>query len=790
MLFFLLIPDSLFLIAPFMTRQNIVSFLKGVTYVGVYGGLLMPLVFIPIVIFPFVFSKLVFFQALIGLTLPAYILLAWMEPKYRPKVDFLYGAIAAYFVAIALSMIFAEDPMRAWWGNQERMNGLFTLLHFLAWLTMTVSVLPRWNDWRRLLNYEAVLSAIMGIVALLQLVYPRLLLFPASGRVGGLLDNPIYMGAYQIFNLAFIGLLFLKARSLSARIFYGVVGVIDIAAFIAAQSRGALVGLGAGIIVFVFFYACFTKNKKARYGILGFLAVLMVGYGLIFTFRETAPVKHSIFYRLTDFSGAVTTRLIAWRIGWEGFKERPLTGWGFDNFHLLFNHKYNPQSLRYGIYETWFDRAHNTIVDVISMTGIFGLITFFLIFAALFISIWRAFRHQKIDLPIAAILFGLPVAYFVQNLFVFDHPAGFSMSFLLYAIVIAATRGEFIGQGDTTVPVDSANATKHKRGFSWFAYGLLQCFALFLVWRTSLLPFEASRLAISANNAFGTTYGFSQAQAAEKIWTPYVDEQSFLLSRNLIQVASQGNLNKLPSWQDQYALAKRLNEEELRRHSHNTHPHLIYAQLAAVVAPYLPSEAAIAEREYLAGIETSPKRQQLYYGLGNLYLRMGRKTEMFDLYRKVKDFDLDLGEGHWMYGLVLFYDKPDAQEGSKELLLSQSAKYPHIYNDARELIPMADAYITLGDKEGLRHLVDHLSDVPVTQANFYAQLAFKYHLAHLDEEQEKVLAFAETQDPSVRQLFQNIVQGGGGVAPAPAPTTVDTSHQLATGTKGVRGPRR
>ena len=178
-----------------MNREKAVRYLKAITLVGIYGGLLMPLVFIPIVIFPFVFSKLIFFQVLIGLTFPAYLVLAWMEPKYRPRFHLLYVAIAAYFVALLLSVIFASDPLRAWWGNQERMNGLFTLLHFLAWLTMAVGLIKTWGQWRKLLNYEIVLSVFMAIVALLQKVYPNILLFPASPRVGGLLDNPIYMGA-------------------------------------------------------------------------------------------------------------------------------------------------------------------------------------------------------------------------------------------------------------------------------------------------------------------------------------------------------------------------------------------------------------------------------------------------------------------------------------------------------------------------------------------------------------------------------------------------------------------
>src|SRR5690242_9041822 len=102
-----------------MTRANAIKLFKGISLIGIYGGLLVPLMFIPIVIFPFVFSKMIYFQILIGLTFPAYLALAWMEPEYRPAFKHqLYLAVAAYFGALLISVIFAVDPARAWWGNQ------------------------------------------------------------------------------------------------------------------------------------------------------------------------------------------------------------------------------------------------------------------------------------------------------------------------------------------------------------------------------------------------------------------------------------------------------------------------------------------------------------------------------------------------------------------------------------------------------------------------------------------------------------------------------------------------
>lgn len=761
-----------------MKRTQAVAFFKGVTLAGIYAGLLLPLIFIPVVIFPFVFSKLVFFQVVIGLSFPAYIALAWMEPKYRPPKHLLYTAILAYFAALILSVIFAVDPMRAWWGNQERMNGLFTILHFFAWLTMAVGVLKTWEDWRKLLNYEIALSGIMAVVAIMQKFNPNLLLFPAGPRVGGLLDNPIYMAAYQIFNLFFLALLFWKVQNRNWRIFYGFIGALDLIAFILAQSRGALVGLVAGVVAFVIYVGLFSKSKKVRIGVVGALLAMVLGYGLLYAAREVPIIKESPLYRLTDFRSSVTTRLIAWEIAWEGFLERPLTGWGFDNFHILFNQKYNPQSLRFGSYETWFDRAHNTVLDVLSMTGLLGFLTFAGIYIALFWSTLKAYRKSWIDLPIAAILFSLPVAYFVQNLFVFDHPAGFSMSYLLFALVIAATKGEFVGKHEEVPAAGTKEAP-------WVLFGVTGAAMLLLVWRTSILPFQVSRISIRSNQtiAYNPQAGLTLAKQAAAIWTPYLDEQSFLLSRNLIGLASNaGGLDKVANWQDIYSLAKELSLKEIARHPRNTHPRFILARTAQAVSTVAPEEAAVSEEQYLAAIETSPKRQQLHYGLGRLYIQLGQVDKALEVFRRVRDFDLELGEGHWNYGLALTYDKRDYVNGAREILASQTAAYPYQPADIREIIPLADMVMILNDASATQVFLDRLPLYPVGPAELYAQIAYKFFATGMTDVMEAVLSYGETVAPTTRQAFEAFKQS------QTKTSTSTTSGTSATSTSS--GPRR
>ncbi len=762
-----------------MTRPQAITLFKSVSYVGIYGGLLMPLMFIPVVIFPFVFSKLIAFQVLIGLTFPAYLALAWMEPKLRPPRSLLYYAIIAYFVALALSVAFSVDPLRSWWGNQERMNGLFTLLHFLAWLTMAVGVIKTWEGWRKLLNYEIVLSVFMAGVSLLQLVKKDLLLFTAGDRVGGLLDNPIYMGSYQIFNLSFIALLFMKTKSRTARLVYAFAALIDLWAFGATQSRGALVGLAAVMGSFALYVALTTKNQKARWGIVSGVGAFFAAYGVAYLFRDAPFIAgNTILSRLTHFSAASETRLIAWDIAWKGFLERPLTGWGLDTFHILFNLKYNPRSLEFGQYETWFDRAHNTVFDVLSMTGIFGFLTFFAIFGMLFYCVWRAHRNKWIDLPIAAVLIALPIGYFLQNLFVFDHPAAFSMSYLLFAFVIVATQPGFLTSDATeTVGPSKAHPTP------WTAFLILQLLLLLVVWRYSVLPFRASLLSIQANRYFSTQLGeaWELMRQAGSTPTPYLDEQTFLFSRDFSALVPNGQIAQAPFWRDMHAHLKQLNEREIARHPRNTNLHFVFARFLQDTVTGMPSqftpeqqseELSHAEQEYRKAIETSPKRQQLYYSLARFYSMIGQPQRAYDELVRAFEFNPNVGESLWYKGVIGWIDLGKTEEGMKDVVQAMKAKAPYNPQNARDALYMAQAASALGEADLLKRLITQLPALPGGSVDIYLEIARAYERVGLIEERNLILNAIEQADPSIAPKLQALRDKRA--------TTIDASIAAAT----------
>ncbi|MFA6446656.1 MAG: O-antigen ligase family protein [Patescibacteria group bacterium] len=764
-----------------MQRQSAIKMLKALVYVGIYGGLLMPLMFVPVVIFPFVFSKLIFFQVLIGLTFPAYIILAWIEPEFRPKKSMLYLAICAYFLALLLSVIFAVDPVRAWWGNQERMNGFFTLLHFFIWLTMTVSVIKTWTQWNKLLNYQVILGVFMAIVALLQKPYPALLLFPAASRVGGLLDNPIYMGAYQIFILFFLALLWVKNKSVAWRAWYVVAFIFSMGAMFAAGSRGPFMGLIFGIAVSAITVGVLVGSKKIKIilfsvifaGVLCYVGIVTVGIKTqaFQSFSKEFPTASRMFSLQTGTTG----RFIAWNIAWEGFIARPLTGWGLDDFHILFNKYYNPKSLESGYYETWFDRAHNTVFDVISMTGIVGFLTFAAVWVLLYASIIRARKKRFIDITTTAILMGLPAGYFLQNLFVFDHPAAFSMSFLLYAFVICIGFPIFSGQPDP----NAVQKVPSQKPVPWITFGILQVIFILIAYFTSVLPAYASYLSIKSNNAFASGDAESwlaYAKEAAVIQTPYLDEQTFLHSRNMINMIDGGALQQWPKWKEMFALIQDVSKRHLASHGMNTHPLFIYASLLQSVGQATNNTALYQEAEtyFKRAIETSPKRQQLYFAYGRLLIQMGRAQEGLDKYKEAASFDESIGEGWWYVGVSTWFDLGNQKEGAKYIIKSMSAAHPFSLRGGQDAVLVAQAYDMENDKEGLKKLFDMLPNLAAAPAASYIEIAKSMEHQGLMEQRDMILGAVIKMDPTSQPKFQALIDGRA--------KTIDESIKLATTT--------
>jgi tetratricopeptide (TPR) repeat protein len=123
-------------------------------------------------------------------------------------------------------------------------------------------------------------------------------------------------------------------------------------------------------------------------------------------------------------------RFMVWDMAFQGFKERPILGWGQESFNYVFNKYYNPNM--YG-QEQWFDRSHNIFLDWLIAGGLLGFISYLLLYGAAIFTLWRGPGSAFFSLAEKAVLTGLFGGYLVNNIFVFDQLTSYLIFFSILA---------------------------------------------------------------------------------------------------------------------------------------------------------------------------------------------------------------------------------------------------------------------------------------------------------------------------------------------------------------------
>lgn len=421
-------------------------FLQYTIYTGIGAVLLVvPFVVTSSMFFPFITGKNILFRILVAVMTGAWLLLAHRKPSYRPKRSWILWSVLALLIIIGVADIFGVNPTKAFWSNFERMDGYITLLHFGLFVFVTASVLNTQKLWNAFLNTTVGASAIMGGYALLQIA--GLITINQGGvRVDGTFGNATYLAVYMLFHIFLTLLLLVRYQGKqSVRWLYGAAIVLQVFILMKTATRGAMLGLFGGLVLTALLVALFEKErvaikKSARNGLI----VLVILAGLFFALKNTAVVQNvEPLRRLASISleeGTVRSRLTLWSsTAWNGFKERPVLGWGQEGFGVVFAKHYDPDMYDQ---EPWFDRAHNVFLDWLIAGGVLGLAAYLLLFGTALYYLWfnspRALGESgkprnTFDVVEKSILTGLLAGYFFHNLFVFDNV----MSYILFGLVLA-----------------------------------------------------------------------------------------------------------------------------------------------------------------------------------------------------------------------------------------------------------------------------------------------------------------------------------------------------------------
>ncbi len=425
------------------------------------GFILVP--FVPFVVlsqttfFPFITGKNFAFRIVVEIMFSAWIVLAFIDPAYRLKKSWLLGAFVAFLAIITLAGIFGENPTKSFWSNFERMEGVVTYFHLFAYFVVASTVLKVRDLWRPYLQFHLAVGVIMAFYTLATLSGE-----PSGFRISGPLGNSSYLGIYAFFNI-FIAI-FLSARNGFAEswqkilgVTYVAVAVLQIVVLYHTGTRGAILGLIVGVGIITILIAIFERNRKSlRVTAIGILFAIALMVGTFIAMRDSSIVKETpLLARFSEISisnVSQNARLMVWGMAYEGFKERPILGWGMENFNFVFNKYYDPNMWGQ---EQWFDRAHNVFFDWLVAGGILGLLGYLSLFGCAVYCIWR--RAHELSFLEKSVLTGLLGGYFFQNLFVFDNLA----SLIYFGTILAYVESM---SHAPNVPVKDSKAPKKAEG--------------------------------------------------------------------------------------------------------------------------------------------------------------------------------------------------------------------------------------------------------------------------------------------------------------------------------------
>jgi len=198
------------------------------------------------------------------------------------------------------------------------------------------------------------------------------------------------------------------------------------------QTRGTIIGLIGGILLALLVYSIFAKNesKLSRRVSIGVFALIIIA-GAIFWFNRNSPViqNSEIFGRLANISWSEAqgqARNYIWPMAVKGTLERPVFGWGQENFNYIFNANYNPAMYAQ---EQWFDRAHSVFLDWLVASGFVGLFAYLALYVLFLVLIWKS----SLTMAEKSVFTGLIAGYFIHNIFVFDNLASYVLFFIILA---------------------------------------------------------------------------------------------------------------------------------------------------------------------------------------------------------------------------------------------------------------------------------------------------------------------------------------------------------------------
>ena len=680
------------------------NLIKYLLYVGIFAVPFLAFIVSSSMFFPFITGKNFSFRIIVEVMTALWLVLLLFDARYKPRKSWVLAMLAIFVGVVALSSVFGENFYRSFWSNYERMEGLVTYLHLLAYFLVLAGTMKTEKVWNRLFHTTLFASAIIAFYGVFQLwgVFQT----HQGNRLDATLGNASYLAVYMVFHIFLALALFYRAKDFRKWIYFFVI-ILESFVLYHTATRGAILGIIGSLFISWLLIAILSSNKKTKLAHISLLAGMAILIGGFLFLKNADFVKNSqVLNRFSGISlteGTTESRLTIWKMSWQGFKEKPVFGWGQENFNLVFNKYYEPILYKQ---EPWFDRAHNVFFDRLVTNGIFGLLSYLGLLGAALYYLWANRKKTGLSIEDSAIFGSMFLAYFFNNLFVFDN---------LISLILFATFLAYVGFRAKANTLISSETSRVRVDYGKAVYAVIIGAAfVFIIYAVNIPGILASKTILNAFKAAGTGNApgaFAEFQKAISYNSFGSMEAREHLSSFAMQVYGNPSLDK--EFKDKvanYAI------DELKKQNEqypNDIREMIF--LAAVYNKTQKYEEAISLLN--KAIEIAPKKQQLYFELGTSYLNKGDNENGMATLKKSFDLDQTNGEARKIYAVSAIFAGQDAL--AEELMKEHGGT---IQDDERFL----KAYAQKNNFEKVVAILKVFIDKNPTNAQYRLNLAAVY----------------------------------------------------------------
>jgi len=382
--------------------------------------------------FPYITGKAIYFRILIEIAFALTLILIIKNINYLPKKNEYIFWAAIILVLVNLFLIpFSLRPYLSFWGNAERMEGFWGLLHFVLWFLVLYIVFRIDPEFKKTIFYS--LLIVHYIVSLKEVSQ----YLQGINRPDSTFGNATFVGFFSVL-MFFISLYFLKNSTTLEKFLIFIAIAFSIGNIIISETRGSILALGIAIPIALLYYFL-TSNTKLSYKVLLLLLIfsfLIFAYYFVNSeYAKYIPGIRRIYDTFRD-PRAYMARYLAWSIFINAWKEKPILGYGLENSPIAYFKAFNPEIYNYE--EVIFDRPHNKYIEILVTTGIIGALIWFIFILAIF---YATFINLN-DRYLKAVILGFILGYLGQNITLFDIQASYIPFF--FGLSLLAPKINFI----------------------------------------------------------------------------------------------------------------------------------------------------------------------------------------------------------------------------------------------------------------------------------------------------------------------------------------------------------